>query len=140
MIKKQRRDTLRHTVTVTADKQTRGRQQQADLLICRPVLETPMHDTTIDSPPSVKCQKKHQHHVDDDEEEQDDKDYYPLGLRGHVAAEESVKRTPFVPASVRDLRHGFSPRKKKNNNETAAAFSSDCCTAHSGGTDGGRGL
>lgn len=113
MIKKQRRDTLRHTVTVTADKQTRGRQRQADLLICRPVLETPMHHTTTGSPPSVKCQKKHQHHIDDDEEEQDDKDHYPLGLRVHVAAEESVKCAPFVPASVGDLCHGFSPPENK---------------------------
>lgn len=113
MTKKQRRDTLRHTVTVTADKQTRGRQRQADLLICCPVLETPKHHTTTGSPPSVKCQKKHQHYVDNDEEEQDDKDHDPLGLRVHVAAEKSVKRTPFVPASVGDLCHGFSPQKKK---------------------------
>lgn len=113
MINKQRRGTLRHTVTVTADKQTRGRQQHADLLICRPVLETPTHHTTTGSPPSVKRQKKHQHHVDNDEEEQDDKDHYSLGLWVHVAAEESVKRAPFVPASVRDLCHGFSPQEKK---------------------------
>lgn len=113
MIKKHGRNTLRHTVTVTADKQTRGRQRQADLLICCPVLETLMHHTTTGSPPSVKCQKKHQHHVDDDEEEQDDKDHHPLGLRVHVAAEESVKRTPFVPASVGDLCHGFGPQEKK---------------------------
>lgn len=72
-----------------------------------------MHHTTPGSPPSVKRQKKHQHHVDNDEEEQDDKDHHPLGLRVHVAAEESVKCTPFVPASVGDLCHGFSPQEEK---------------------------
>lgn len=113
MIKKQRRDTLRHTVTVTADRQTRGRQRHADLLIYRPVLETPSHHTTTGSPPSVERQKKHQHHIDDDEEEQDDKDHDPLGLRVHVAAEESVKRAPFVPASLGGLCHSFSPQRKK---------------------------
>lgn len=143
MIKKQRRDTLRHTVTVTADRQTRGRQRHADLLIYRPVLETPSHHTTTGSPPSVERQKKHQHHIDDDEEEQDDKDHDPLGLRVHVAAEESVKRTPFVPASLGGLCHSFSPqrkKKKKGEKKTQTGFFSDCCTAHSRGTGGGRGL